>query len=160
MAQDFQGAPAQVGSAGFMGLLAPIAELAGCSEAQARSLSPLALAYIGDAVYELFVRSRLLLPPRRVRTFHRQVVEHVRAEQQAHYLECLKPHLSDAELDVMRRARNAASGRKVRASLRDYRQATAFEALLGHLYLTDPHRLLEVLAHLPISAESVSAPSP
>jgi ribonuclease-3 family protein len=127
------------------------------SEAQLRSLSPLALAYIGDAVYELFIRSRLLLPPKQVRTYHRQVVEHVRAEQQAYYLECLRPYLTEAEADITRRGRNAATSRKPRASIRDYQQATALEALVGYLYLTDPQRLIEVLNHLPLVLE---APNP
>ncbi|RZM74912.1 Mini-ribonuclease 3 [Leptolyngbya iicbica LK] len=139
------------------GLLCPTQGLAQYSEQQLRSLSPLALAYIGDAVFELFVRSRLLWPPQQVRTFHRQVVSHVRAEQQAQYLECLQPYLSAAEKDILRRARNAASGRKVRASLRDYRQATALEALLGYLYLTDAQRLIEILSYLPITPEVIPA---
>ena len=129
------------------------------SEAQLRSLSPLALAYIGDAVYELFVRSRLLLPPKQIRTYHRQVVEHVRAEQQAHYLECLRPYLTEAEVDILRRGRNAASNRKQRASIRDYQQATALEALIGYLYLTDPQRLLELLNHLPLVVEAANSSS-
>jgi len=122
------------------------------SEAQVRSLSPLVLAYIGDAVYELFVRGHYLIPPKRVQAYHRQVVQQVRAEQQAQYVECLRPYLTEAEADVLRRGRNAASNRKQRASLQDYRQATALEALMGYLYLTDPHRLLELLSYLPLSA--------
>ena len=156
MAPDSQDVPAQSLAIGFDELLNSHS-LAQCAEQQLRSLSPLALAYVGDAVFELFVRSRLLWPPQQVRTFHRQVVGHVRAEQQAHYLECLQPHLSDDEKDVLRRARNAASGRKVRSSLRDYRQATALEALVGYLYLTDTQRLTEVLSYLPITAEATSA---
>ncbi|MGD1941588.1 MAG: Mini-ribonuclease 3 [Leptolyngbyaceae cyanobacterium] len=120
---------------------------------QVRSLSPLALAYVGDAVYELHMRRCLLMPPKQIRAYHRQVVDQVRAEQQAHYLGCLKPHLTDDELDVVRRGRNAAANRKTRASLQDYQQATALEALIGYLYLTDPQRLTEVLAHLPFTPE-------
>ena len=125
------------------------------SSNQLQRLSPLALAYIGDAVYELFVRSRFLVPPKRVQTYHRQVVRHVRAEQQACYLEILKPYLTEAEADIMRRGRNAASGRGQRASTHDYRQATAFEALIGYLYLTDPQRLIEVLGYLPVDQEEL-----
>lgn len=136
----------------------PAAQPTELSEAQVRSLSPLTLAYIGDAVYELFIRSRLLMPPRRVRTFHREVVDHVRAEQQANYLELLKPYLTDDELDILRRGRNAAGSRKQRASLRDYQQATALEALIGYLYLTHPQRLLEVLSYLPLNTQS--SPNP
>ena len=159
MTQDFQSAPAQGSVVGFDGLLASPQKLAQVSEQQLRSLSPLALAYVGDAVFELFVRSRLLLPPQPVRAFHREVVGHVRAEQQAYYLECLQPHLSDEEKDILRRARNAASGRKARASHRDYRQATALEALLGYLYLTNSQRLMEILTYLPISPEALSTAS-
>lgn len=135
---------------GFETLLSQPVEAIALSETQLRSLSPLTLAYIGDAVYELFIRSRLLMPQKRVRAYHRQVVEHVRAEQQAHYLDYLRPHLTDAELDILRRGRNAASSRKQRASIQDYQQATALEALIGYLYLTDPRRLVEVLNHLPL----------
>jgi 23S rRNA maturation mini-RNase III len=71
---------------------------------QLRSLSPLALAYVGDAVFELFVRSRFALAPHsRCARFHRQVVSHVRAEQQAHYLECLQTALIDSrKKDILR----------------------------------------------------------
>lgn len=160
MAQDFQTGPAQDSMVGFSHLLASSQKMVSCSAQQLRSLSPLAFAYVGDAVFELFVRSRLLMPPQQVRTFHRQVVGHVRAEQQAYYLECLQSYLSDTEKDLLRRARNAASGRKVRASRRDYQQATALEALLGYLYLTDAQRLMEILAYLPIAPETLPTTSP
>lgn len=123
------------------------------SDTQLRSLSPLALAYVGDAVYELFVRGRCLLPPKQLQAFHKQVVSHVRAEQQARYLDHLKPHLTETEIDILRRGRNAASGRRQRASLQDYQQATALEALFGYLYLTDSQRLMEVLNYLPLSTD-------
>ncbi|MGD1859720.1 MAG: Mini-ribonuclease 3 [Leptolyngbyaceae cyanobacterium] len=152
MAPDFREAASQFSL--------PVSQLTvqGLSESQLRSLSPLAFAYVGDAVYELFVRTQLLMPPRQIRTFHREVVDQVRAEQQSHYIEYLKPHLTDAETDILRRARNAVSGRKVRANLHDYRQATALEALLGYLYLTNSSRLMELLALLPITAEPASTP--
>jgi ribonuclease-3 family protein len=130
------------------------------SEAQLRSLSPVALAYLGDAVYELFVRSYFLFPPQNIRTFHRQVVNQVRAEQQAAYLECLKPYLTDDEVEILRRGRNAASSRKQRASLQAYQQATALETLMGYLYLTDPPRLIEILGYLPLQAPPVLQSTP
>jgi len=159
MAPDSREAALGEWAGNFQQVMAPLAASTIAGDGSLRSLSPLALAYIGDAVYELFVRSRLLNPPRQIRTFHRQVVEQVRAEQQARYLELLRPHLSEPELDVLRRARNAASGRKTRASQREYRQATAFEALLGYLYLSDPQRLMAVLAQLPIAPETLPTPS-
>lgn len=128
------------------------------SDAQVQSLSPLALAYIGDAVYELFVRSYHLVPPKRIQTYHNQVVNQVRAEQQAHYLELLRPYLTEAEEDITRRGRNAASNRKSRAGIRDYQQATALEALVGYLYLKDPRRLMEILSYLPLGKEESQEP--
>ncbi len=122
----------------------------GLTDNQLRSLSPLALAYIGDAVYELFIRGRYLLPPKRLQTYHHQVVEQVRAEQQARYLDVLLPHLTHEELDVVRRGRNATGNRKQRANLRDYQRSTALEALVGYLYLTNSDRLTEVLGYLPL----------
>lgn len=130
------------------------------SDSELQRLSPLALAYVGDAVYELFVRSCYLLPSKRIRAYHQQVVHHVRAEQQCYYLELLKPYLSEAEETVARRGRNAASHRKQRASTHDYQQATALEALLGYLYLTDPQRLLELLGHLPTTHKDLQEPLP
>ncbi|MBF2035403.1 MAG: ribonuclease III [Leptolyngbyaceae cyanobacterium T60_A2020_046] len=118
------------------------------SEVQLREISPLALAYLGDAVYELFVRCRFLLPPKRIRAYHHQVVSHVRAEQQAAHLQVLQPYLTAAEHDVLRRGRNAAPNRKSRGSAIAYQQATSLEALVGYLYLTDPPRLMELLGHL------------
>ena len=120
---------------------------------QVQSISPVALAYIGDAVFELYVRLQLLWPPQRIHVFHQQVVNQVKAEQQANYLEELMPHLSDAEADVVRRGRNATSKSPRRLSAKIYRQATAFETLVGYLYITDQTRLQELLTMLNVTAE-------
>ncbi len=115
------------------------------SVVNANQLSPTALAYIGDAVYELYIRMRYLYPPQRIQSYHRRVVEQVRAEAQAHHLQQLLPHLTPLEKDVTRRGRNAASNPPKRASFDIYRRATGFEALVGYLHLTDPERLQELL---------------
>jgi ribonuclease III family protein len=112
---------------------------------QVRSLSPVALAYIGDAVYELFVRGLFLLPPKRIQAFHQQVVNQVRAEQQAQQVQQLLPLLTEAEQDLLRRGRNASSRGPRRIDSQIYQQSTGFEALVGYLYLTDPARLGELL---------------
>ncbi len=117
---------------------------------QVRALSPAALAYLGDAVFELYVRSCYLIPPQRIHQFHQQVVAQVRAEQQSEHLEILKPYLTNDELDLLRRGRNAAAHRRSRASGQAYQQASALETLVGYLYLTDPDRLLMLLAYLPL----------
>jgi ribonuclease-3 family protein len=114
---------------------------------QIQQLTPISLAYLGDCVYELWIRQAYLLPPKRIATYHRQVVAQVRAEQQAAYLTALEPYLTDAEQTIVKRGRNAALKSK-RAAPEIYRQATALEALVGYLYLTDLPRLQELLNYL------------
>ena len=110
-----------------------------------RHLSPVSLAYLGDAVYELYVRSRYLYPAKKISDYHNQVVNCVRAESQAQLLQSLKPYLSEQEQDLVRRGRNAAGRCPARLSPRIYQEATALEALIGYLYLTDPARLEALL---------------
>ncbi len=120
------------------------------SAAQISSIAPVSLAYIGDAVFELYVRSRLLFPAKRIRHYHQQVVAQVKAEQQAEYADVLIPHLSDSERDILRRGRNASSGRRRRVAAQDYQKATGFETLVGFLYLNNQPRLLDLLNRLEI----------
>ncbi len=115
---------------------------------QLQRLSPVALAYIGDAVYELFVRTKLLLPPKRIADYHSQVVTQVRAETQAAYLQDLESCLTPVEKDILRRGRNAVNNKPRRLDLKIYQQASSFETLIGYLYLRDPQRLQELLAKL------------
>jgi ribonuclease-3 family protein len=122
--------------------------LAGFSSAQIKRLSPAALAYIGDAVYELYIRTRYLLPPKRISDYHQQVVECVRAESQAEQLQLLQPYLNENEREILRRGRNAVNRCPQRLSPDIYQQATSLETLVGHLYLTDPQRLQQLLERL------------
>ena len=118
------------------------------SQSQLQQLSPTALAYLGDAVYELYVRRYYLLPPQRVENYHRLVVAQVRAEKQAKMLNLLSPHLNSNELEIVRKSRNAATGRPKRVDPQTYRQATSLETLIGYLYLTNTERLSELLQKL------------
>lgn len=118
---------------------------------QLNAIAPISLAYIGDAVFELYVRSRLLLPSKRIRDYHQQVVSQVKAEQQSSYVDILHPYLNEAERNIVRRGRNATSGRSRRAKGADYQKATGLEALIGFLYLSDPARLMVLLKHLEIT---------
>jgi ribonuclease-3 family protein len=111
-------------------------------------LSPVALAYIGDAVYELYIRTRYLMPPTRVSDYHSRVVAQVRAETQAAYVEMLQPHFTASEKEILRRGRNAAGGKPRRLSKKIYQQASSLETLIGYLYLSDPQRLTELLTKL------------
>lgn len=118
------------------------------SPSQLNQVSPASLAYLGDAVYELYIRTCYLLPPKRVCDYHQQVVAHVRAESQARILRSLEPHLSESELEILRRGRNAATGNPKRLDPKIYQQATSLETLIGYLYLSDLQRLTQLLATL------------
>lgn len=132
------------------------------SPTQIQQLSPAALAYVGDAVYELFVRTYYLLPPRKPRLYHGQVVAQVRAESQAQQLRSLEPHLTPAERNLLKRGRNAAGTCPRRLNPEIYQQATSLETLVGYLYLSDPARLTYLLAQLNFdtAADPLTAPLP
>jgi ribonuclease-3 family protein len=117
---------------------------------QLQQLSPGALAYLGDAVYELYIRRYYLTPPKRIQVYHHQVVAQVRAESQAQQLDQLIPFLTSNELDLLKRGRNAAVNRSKRIDPDTYQRASSLETLIGYLYLSDLHRLMELLGHLQI----------
>ncbi|MBM0743927.1 ribonuclease III [Phormidium sp. CLA17] len=123
------------------------------SSAQLQQMSPGALAYLGDAVYELYIRRYYLTPPKRIQAYHHQVVSQVRAETQAHHLNQLLPFLTSTELDLLKRGRNAVASRPKRIDPDTYQRATSLETLIGYLYLSDLHRLMELLAHLQIDTD-------
>ncbi|MNK52853.1 Mini-ribonuclease 3 [compost metagenome] len=108
-------------------------------------LSPRHLAYLGDAVYELHVRKRLLTEAIPVEQLHRAKVSKVKASAQAAALRELMPSLTAAEADVVRRARNLKTAVPRSASVAEYRYSTAFEALIGHLYLNQEFSRLEAI---------------
>jgi ribonuclease-3 family protein len=116
--------------------------------AEIERISPAAWAYLGDAVYELYIRSWYLMPPRRLQAYHELVVGQVRAETQARHLRSISPYLNSTELAIVKRGRNAAANRSKRADPEIYQQASSLETLIGYLYLTDPERLTEILALL------------
>jgi ribonuclease-3 family protein len=118
------------------------------STVQIQQLSPVALAYLGDAIYELYVRRYYLIPPKRIQLYHHQVVAQVRAESQANHLQSLLPHLTSTELDILKRGRNAATVKSRRIDPEIYQQASSLETLIGYLYLTDLPRLTELFAQL------------
>lgn len=125
--------------------------------ASVQRLSPAMLAYLGDAVYELYMRAVYLLPPKRLQDYHEQVVSHVRAESQALHLELLQPHLTELEQQILRRGRNAATKKSKRVKPKIYQQATSLETLLGYLYITDPQRLFQLLTKIRLESLSVES---
>lgn len=111
-------------------------------------LSPLVLAYIGDAVYELAVRKHLVEKGLcQVNTLHREAVHYVRADTQAKLLRALDDKLTDQERAEARRGRNAKSSHTPKgAGVVEYRQSTGLECLVGYLYLRgEDERLNELL---------------
>lgn len=100
-------------------------------------LSPLALAFVGDGVYDLFVRERLVCEANRpVKKLNEEKISIVRCSSQAKLVEKLMPILTEEELDVLKRGRNAHTQHIPKnATSADYHSATALEALLGYLYL-------------------------
>lgn len=105
------------------------------------------LAYIGDVVFELFVRSRHVWPSKRTSDLQNTVVAIVRAEHQSQLLAQLKEDfaLSDKEKQILMRGRNAVTRSKNRRNPAAYQDSTSFEALLGYLYIEDQERCCDLL---------------
>lgn len=108
------------------------------TEREALMLSPIRLAYIGDAVHDLLVRTQLVFAGGKAGAMHRDATRHVNAAAQAQALAKIAGELSETEADVVRRGRNAHANHNVprRANPAEYKQATGLEALFGFLYLT------------------------
>lgn len=104
-----------------------------------RTYSPLTLAYIGDGVFDLVIRSVVVGKGNtRANQLHKRTSQIVKAHTQAEMIEYLKDYLTEEEVDVYRRGRNAKSPTMAKnATMADYRKATGLEALVGYLYLTD-----------------------
>lgn len=110
-------------------------------------MSPLIWAYVGDAVYELYIRNYLIettnLKPHKL---HIEAIKYVKASAQAKILEELQSILTENELEIVRRGRNTQNHHIPKnANLKDYTYATAFEALIGNLYLTKQNERLQEL---------------
>lgn len=118
------------------------------SKEEVNLMSPLTWAYVGDCVYELFIRTHLVettnLKPHKL---HIEAVKKVKAKAQADKLEELKDFLTGEEKEIVRRARNTQNHHLPKnANPTDYMYATAFEGLIGYLYLSEQkERLKEIL---------------
>ncbi|MCR5530368.1 MAG: ribonuclease III [Lachnospiraceae bacterium] len=125
-----------------------IRERFGYETVDAKQYAPLALAFVGDAVYSLLIRTRLLCEKERtVNHLHKHAADEVKAEAQKELMTRILPLLTEEETTVYKRGRNANSHTVAKhASVTDYRIATGFEALLGYLYLNgQTERILELL---------------
>ena len=106
-------------------------------EADPASYSPLVLAYLGDAVYELAIRTLVVNEGnRQVNKMHKESASLVKAGTQMEFLLAIEDELTEEEKSVYRRGRNAKSVTMAKhATMKEYRMATGFEALIGYLYL-------------------------
>jgi ribonuclease-3 family protein len=115
-----------------------------------RLYSPLALAYVGDAVYELMVRSKLVdeksLP---VRLLNEKARDYVSAKAQSASVDFIRQYLTAEEEEIFKNGRNA-KGRTVSSDIQisDYKKATGLEALFGYLYMTGDMKRIDELFHL------------
>ena len=117
-------------------------------EQRINNLNPLTWAYIGDAVYELYIRENLIettnLKPHKL---HIEAVKKVKAEAQANILQKIEEKLNEEEKEIVRRTRNTKNHHLPKNSnIKEYMYATAFEGLIGYLYLTGKEeRLRQIL---------------
>ncbi len=121
-------------------------------------MQPIALAYLGDAIYEVYIRQYVLSKlNHRPNHVHKLTTKYVSAKAQAKLLHEWTPLLTEEELEVVRRGRNAKSGSAPRnADVIEYRQSTAFECLIGYLYYKGrTERLTELLGQAVRHTEGV-----
>lgn len=110
-------------------------------------MHPLKLAFIGDAIYELIVRTHILSLNTNLKNLHKIKVNLVNAKAQTRLLTVIEPNLNEVELEIVRRGRNTkAKTIPKNQSVSDYRHATALEALLGYLFLSyKEDRIMELM---------------
>ena len=116
-----------------------IEEQIGIKDVDIRTYSPLTLAYIGDGIFDIVIRSVVVGKGNtKASQLHKHTSSIVKAHTQAVMIEALEPHLTKEEADIYRRGRNAKSPTMAKnATMADYRKATGLEALMGYLYLSD-----------------------
>lgn len=127
-------------------------------DCDAKQLSPLSLAFIGDTVFDLFVREKLLCDANRpVKKLHNTAAKLVNAKTQAKIAEALTEKFTEQELGVFKRGRNAHTNHIAKnASNRDYHYATGLEAVFGFVYLNgDTERLRELFS---LALDAAEAP--
>ena len=116
----------------------------------------LELAYLGDTVYDLYVRSHLVEKGGRVGKMHRQAIRLVCAHAQAEALSRIQDDLTEEEANVVRRARNVHQSPPKNAEPADYQKATGLEALIGYLYATGREERLGELLHRALPPEMIA----
>lgn len=125
-----------------------IRECFGIKDVDIRTYSPLTLAFIGDGIYDLIIRTMIVgRGNTKASQLHQHTSHLVKAHSQSVMIEYMLPHMTEEEEAVYKRGRNAKSPTMAKnATMADYRRATGFEALMGYLYLSDQfERIMELV---------------
>ena len=127
---------------------------------QAMQLNPIALAFVGDTVYSLYVRERLALSGcGKVSQLQKVAAQVVSAKGQSEFLDKLLPNFTEEEAEIFRRGKNAKKATKSKsASSLEYNRSTGLEAVLGYLYLTgEEERIRELLSFSDVDSYALKA---
>ena len=125
-----------------------IREVLGLPETDVDSYSPLVLAYMGDCVYDLIIKSMVVSRGnKQVHRLHEETSSYVQASAQSRMMRAMQPHLTEEEHAIYRRGRNTRSVSAAKnQTITDYRRATGFEALVGYLFLKKRYaRLMQMV---------------
>ena len=142
MEKELEGKPSEVAFAGYL------KEVMHLPDTDIRTYSPLTLAFIGDSIYDLIIRTMVVENGNApVNKLHKRSSKLVQASAQAELFHAIQEHLTEEELNIYKRGRNAKSFTSAKnAGIVEYRTATGLEALMGFLYLTDQmERLLQLI---------------
>ncbi|MHC1685604.1 MAG: Mini-ribonuclease 3 [Clostridiaceae bacterium] len=126
------------------------------NKSNVNEMNSLVLAYIGDAVFEVFIRGYLVKENKNivVQKLHKKGIAYVKAKAQSDYVKRIMDQLSEEEIRVFKRGRNAKSGTVPKnADIQDYRNATGLEALIGYLYVTENYERLNRILEMAIEAD-------
>ena len=124
-------------------------------EQEINQLSPLTWAYVGDCVYELYIRTKFVNETRlKPHELHIKAISYVKAKAQAEMLQNIYENLSDEEKDIVRRGRNAENHHLPKnANVQEYMYSTAFEALIGYLYLCKKEQRVKEIIELALKSK-------
>ncbi len=127
-------------------------DLPAISPKEINLINPQSLAFVGDAVYTLFVRSFFCETDKvKSRVLHKKVIDFVKASAQSQALDNIYDSLNEEEIDIVKRARNTKVNSMAKnAKMIEYKKSTGFEALLGFLYLSNKKDRLNQILHMAV----------
>ena len=125
------------------------------TESDINQLSPLTWAYVGDCIFELYIRTKLVNETKlKPHELHIKAISFVKAKAQSEMLYKIQDYLSDEEKDIVRRGRNAENHHLPKnANIQEYMYSTAFEALIGYLYLCKNEDRVKELIEMAIKSK-------